>query len=75
MGPMAKALGPLAHSGVDGTRGTNQRQLKACLPMGTMAANCKNTETSVRRRLSSSSSDKPVLAHIQENGHAGDKEQ
>jgi hypothetical protein len=38
--------------------GTNQRRcLKACLPMGTMG---KNTETSVRRRLSSSSSDKPV---------------
>jgi len=49
--------------------------LKACLPMGTMAANCKNTETSVRRRLLSSSSGQAVLAHIQENGHAGDKEQ
>ena len=32
--------------------------------MGTMAANCKNTETSVRRRLLSSSSDKLVLAYI-----------
>jgi hypothetical protein len=64
------------NSGADGTSGTNQRRyLKACLPMGTMAANCKNTETSVRRRLSSSSSDKPVLACIQDNGHAEDKEQ
>jgi hypothetical protein len=44
------------NSAADSTRGTNQRQLKACLPMGTMAANCKNTETSVRRRLLSSSS-------------------
>ena len=53
MGPMAKALGPLAHGydnwGAKGTSGTNQRRyLKACLPLGTMAANCKNTETSVR---------------------------
>jgi hypothetical protein len=46
-------------------RDTNQRRrLKACPPMGTMAANCKNTETSVRRRLSSSSSDKPMPAHV-----------
>jgi len=29
-----------------------------------MAANCKNTETSVGRRLLGSSSDKPVLAYI-----------
>jgi hypothetical protein len=63
----------MGNSGTDDTSGTNQRRyLKACLPMGTMAANCKNTETSVRRRLSS---DKPVLAYIQDNGHAGDKEQ
>jgi hypothetical protein len=34
--------------------------------MGTMAANYKNTETSVRRRLLDSSSDKPVLAYIHE---------
>jgi hypothetical protein len=66
----------MGNSGTDDTSGTNQRRyLKACLPMGTMAANCKNTETSVRRRLLSSSSDKPVLAYIQDNGHAGDKEQ
>jgi hypothetical protein len=64
------------NSGADGTSGTNQRRyFKACLPMGTMAANCKNTETSVRRRLLSSSSDKPVLAYVQIVGHAGDKEQ
>jgi hypothetical protein len=42
---------------------------------GHKAANCKNTETSVRRRLLSSSSDKLVLAYMQDNGHAGDKEQ
>ena len=64
------------NSGADNTSGTNQRRyLKSCLPMGTMAANCKNTETSVRRRLLGSSSDKPVLADIQDNGYAGDKEQ
>jgi len=34
--------------------------------MGTMAANYENTETSVRRRLLDSSSDKPVLAYIPE---------
>jgi hypothetical protein len=64
------------NSGANGTSDTNQRRyLKACPPMGTMAANCKNTETSVRRRLLSSSSDKLVLAYMQDNGHAGDKEQ
>ena len=71
MGLMAKALGPLGrlhNSGADSTSRTNQRQyLKACLPMGAMAANCKNTETSVRRRLLSSSSDKPVLTDIADN--------
>src|ERR1700745_3306944 len=40
-GQGARATG--AHnSGADSTRGANQRRyLKACLPMGTMAANCK----------------------------------
>jgi hypothetical protein len=55
------------NSGVNGTRDTNQRRyLKSCLPMGTMAANYKNTETSVRRRLLDSSLDKLVLAYIHE---------
>jgi len=40
-----------------GQRGENPgRYLKSSLPMGTMTADCKNTETSVRRRLSGSSS-------------------
>jgi hypothetical protein len=65
----ARATGArIRNSGTKGTSGTNQRRyLKACLPMGTMAANCKNTETSVRRRLSSSPSDKPVLADTRDN--------
>jgi hypothetical protein len=55
------------NSGADGTRAKNlSRYLKSCLPMGTMAANYKNTETSVRRRLLDSSSNKPVLAYIPE---------
>jgi hypothetical protein len=81
MGLMAKALEAnwrtdIHNSGADTTSGTNQRQyLKACLPMGTVAAHCKNTETTVRRRLLSSSSDKPVLADIPTIGYGGDKEQ
>jgi hypothetical protein len=44
--------------------------------MGTMAANYKNTETSVRLRLLDSSSNKPMLAHMYpNNGRPGDKEQ
>ena len=43
MGPVAKAPGPLAHG--NGTRGTNQRrELKLCLPMGTMAADWKSED-------------------------------
>jgi hypothetical protein len=43
--------------------------------MGAMAANFKNTETSGRRRLLGSSSDRPVLAYIYtDNECAGDKE-
>ena len=62
------------NSRADSTRGTNQRRhLKLCLPIGTMAANLEETETSVRRRLLGNSSDKSVLACI--NGRAGDKEQ
>ena len=69
MGLMAKALGPATGAQFwCRPSGTNQRRyLKACLPMGTMAANCKNTETYVRRRLLSSSSDKPLLTDIRNN--------
>ena len=42
--------------------------------MGTMAANCKNTETSVRRRLLSSSSDKPLLIYMRIMGVPGIKD-
>src|SRR5215469_6530648 len=52
-GPMAKALGPLAHGCAVRVpiAGRNQRQLKACLPMGPMAANCKNTEAPPCKQL------------------------
>jgi hypothetical protein len=61
MGPMANALGPLAHgyahnSGADSTRGTNQRQIESVPADGHHGCQLQDTETSVRRRLLSSSS-------------------
>jgi hypothetical protein len=76
-GPMAKALGPLAHGYAQFECGWHPRYepidiLTLRLPMGTAAANSKKFG---RLPFLGSSSDKSVLASIFPNGRSGDKEQ
>ena len=74
-GQGTRATGARMHnSGADNTSGTNQRRyLKACLPMGTMAADCKNT--AVRRRFLAALRTSQCLPICRIIGYAGDKEQ
>jgi hypothetical protein len=66
--------GPLAHG--NGTHGTNQRrELKLCLPMGTMAADWKSEDFGTSSFFEQALQTVSACLYTLVNGRAADKEQ